>query len=284
MFEKLEQKIIENLEKTGFPLEVFVASELEDSSWMIYNSPLYRDEETEQSRELDVHAVKVDFSYTHRIPQKSKSGDENKFVQHLVIQCKKTDKPWVFFDNGKTSWPRIPTECFKSKNDEEFHEMSFEELEVFGLKNHRFKKYSLHKSYYEAFSDHKHSSKIYESFITLVKALKFLKKGYGGGNYTIHYFAPIVVLDGTLWSATLKKNAVANPAMALKEVDKLFVVFSQLSRPDKENMSYEEEQIIEVTTRKAFKKNLREIEKDNKELYKCWTNFIITKNSSKHTD
>jgi len=279
MSEKFKEKIIEDLGKTGFPLEVFVASELGDNDWIVYSSSLYRDEETEKPRELDIHAVKVDHRYVQSFPYKTKIGDENKLVQHMIIQCKKTDKPWVFFDNGKTSWPQIPAECFKSKK-EEFHEMSFEELETFGLKSHRFKKYVLHKSYHEAFSGPKQLSKIYESFITLIKALKFFKRQYGVGSYVIHYFAPIIVLDGTLWSATLKKNTTVKLNVLLKEVNKLFIVFNWLSQPDERDISYEKEQIIEVITRKAFKKSLLEIEKDNKELYRCWTNFIITKNAS----
>lgn len=269
MSKNLKKEITKDLEKTGFPLEVFVASELENRDWMVYNSFLYRDEETKQPRELDIHAVNVDYSHSHRAPRKVKEGNENKLISHLVIQCKKTDKPWVFFDNGKTRWPQIPADCFKSKK-EEFHELLFKELESFDLKKHRLKRAVLHKSYHETFSDPKKSSKIYESFVTLVKALKFIKSRYGVGGYTIHNFVPIVVFDGTLWSATLKKNVANSPTVLLKGVEKLFVVFNQLSQPD----NYEEEQIIEVVTRKSFKKGLNEIEKDNKELYKCWTNFI----------
>ena len=48
MSEKFKEKIIEDLGKTGFPLEVFVASELGDNDWIVYSSSLYRDEETEK--------------------------------------------------------------------------------------------------------------------------------------------------------------------------------------------------------------------------------------------
>lgn len=276
MSKKLKQQIIKDLEKTGFPHEVFIASELEDSDWMVYNSPLYRDEQTEQPRELDIHAVKVDFDYARHTPGRVKEGDENKLISHLVIQCKKTDKPWIFFDNGETSWPQIPSDCFKSER-EEFHEMPFEELESFGLKNYRFKKTVLHKSYHEAFSEPKHPSKIFESLITVIKALKFLKRIYGVGGYAIHNFIPIVALDGTLWSATLKKKTSAVSTVVIKKADRLFVVFNQLSQPNKRNISFEEEQIIEIITRCTFRKYLKEIEKDNKKLYKCWTNFINIK-------
>ena len=54
---------IKDLEKTGFPLEVSILSELDKRDWMVYPGALYKDPETSTSREIDIHAVKVDFSY-----------------------------------------------------------------------------------------------------------------------------------------------------------------------------------------------------------------------------
>ncbi len=269
---KIKKEIVQDLEKTGFPLEVFVASELEKTDWMVYSGYLYRDEETGQARELDLHGVKVNFDYAENVPEKVGMGDANKLVSHLVIQCKKSKKPWVFFDNGKRRWPAIPNECLKSKN-KEFHEMLFEDLEIFGLKGFRLKDAILHKSYHESFSEPKQNSKIYEALVTLVKATKYIKKRYGLGKYAIHYFMPIIVLDGTLWSANLNKNMLVD----VKEVDNLFVVFETLPKPNKKGMSFEEEYVIEVITRKSFTKKILDIKKDNQKLYECWTNFINEK-------
>jgi len=266
---KTKKEIIKDLEKTGFPLEVFVASELEKKNWMVYNGYLYLDEETGQSRELDLHGVKVDFYYANNIAEKVDVGDANKLISHLVVQCKKSNNPWIFFDNGRRRWPTVPDECLKSKK-EEFHEMLFDDLEIFGLKNFRLKDAILHKSYHESFSKPQQNSKIYEALVTLVKATKYIKKRYAVGRYALHYFVPIIVLDGTLWSASLNKNF----SVCVKEVDNLFVVFETLPKQDSKEISFEEEYVIEVITRKAFTKKLLDIQKDNKKLYRCWTNFI----------
>ncbi|MCX6764544.1 MAG: hypothetical protein NTU58_02440 [Candidatus Nealsonbacteria bacterium] len=273
---KTKKEIIKDLEKTGFPLEVFVASELEKKDWMVYNGYLYIDEETGQSRELDLHGVKVDLCYANNIIEKVDIGNANKLVSHLVVQCKKSDKPWIFFDNGGMRWPTIPDECLKSKK-KKFNEMLFDDLEIFGLKDFCLKDAILHKSYHESFSKPNQNSKIYEALVTLVKATKYIKKRYGLGKYTLHYFMPIIVLDGMLWSASLNKNF----SVCVKKVDNLFVVFETLPKLDNKGMSFEEEYVIEVITRKAFAKKLLDIQKDNKKLYKCWTNFI---NSIKRPD
>lgn len=294
MSNKLKKQITEDLEKTGFPLEVLTSSELDKRDWMVYPSCLYKDPETSISRELDIHAVNVDRSYAYKIPVKPTPRNANKFISHLVIQCRKTNKPWVFFDNGRTKWPQIPPQNFKSeKND--FHDMLLRDidkliarksvavkirgnnLESLGLKKHRYLHAHFHKSYHEAFSAPNAESKIYESFITVTKALEYFKNCYGTSRYSIHLFIPIIVLDGTLWSASVKNkkgDALHNYELSLKKVDGLFVVFERLTPLGRRKFFFEEEQIIEIITHKALRKKLDIIERENKELYKCWTNFI----------
>lgn len=261
---------------------------------MVYPSCLYKDPETSISRELDIHAVNVDKSYAYKIPVKPTPRNANKFISHLVIQCRKTNKPWVFFDNGRTNWPQIPPQNFKS-GKKDFHWMLLRDinksiprkgiaakirgdnLENLGLKKHRYLQAYFHKSYHEAFSAPNTESKIYESFITVTKALEYFKNHYGISRYTIHLFIPIIVLDGTLWSASIKNkkgNILDNGELSLKNVDGLFVVFCRLTPFGEKKLFFEEEQIIEIITCKALRKKLDVLERDNKELYKCWTNFI----------
>lgn len=272
--ENLKKKIIEDLNKTGFPLEVSVASELNKQDWMVNNNTLYLDEDTAKERELDIHAVNVDYDFADKTPIRLKEGNENKFISHLIIQCRKSNKPWVFFDNGETRWPQLPPENFKSTKLD-FHEMLFDELKNLGLKKHRYINCVFHKSYHESFSN-QGSSSIYEALITTTKALKYFKRRYGVGRYGIHLFIPIVVFDGTLWSARLskRKSTTANSKITLVSTDRVFVVFNQLSQPYKKNTSFEEEQIIEVVSRRSWNKYLLEIKKDNKAFYRCWTEFI----------
>jgi hypothetical protein len=84
---------------------------------MVNNGALFEDTETEKDREIDIHALYVDYSFAHILKPK-KAGNENKLISHLVIEVKKTNKPWVFFKNGATRWPEIPTQNFKSSRPE----------------------------------------------------------------------------------------------------------------------------------------------------------------------
>lgn len=242
---------------------------------MVDNSPLYLDQETDKPRELDVHAVNVDFSLSQRSPKKVNASNENKLISHLVIQCKKSEKPWVFFDNGDTRWLQIPPSHFKC-NDDDFIGFEFSDLVSYGLNKNRLINALLHKSFYESFSDPKYSSKIFESLVTSIKAMNYFKNIYGTGEFVIHIFIPLIVVDGTLWSAKLVNNKNNTPQVTLKKVKSLFVVFNQLEKIGESNLPLEEEYVIEIVTRDSFQKYLSTIERDNSELYRCWTNFINT--------
>ena len=265
--ENLKSKIVDDLKKSGFPCEVSVASELDRKEWIVYNNALFLDSEENKSREIDIHAVLVDYSLSHK--KKLKQGDENKLITHLVIEIKKSDKPWIFFKNGSTSWPQIPTQNFKfSKEKNEFCEMLFEDLKKYGLTENRYIRAPLHKSYHVGFSDPSKTSAIFEALVKVNKALKYFKNQYGTGKFVLHYFVPLIVVDGTLWSANINKKG----DLIVKEVNKLFVVYCEMNKF--KDFSFEEEQICEIVTRKEFRNHIKTIHNDNKGLYKAWTNYI----------
>jgi len=265
----LSRKIIKDLEKVGFPAEVAVATDLEKDNWIVYNGALFVDDVGGKPREIDVRAVDVDFSLANQVKRKIKKGTENKLISHLIIEVKKTDKPWVFFDNGRPNdWAHIPEQNIKaSKKD---FPTFFDELKSLGLKRHRYLNAKFHKSYHVAFTKPLENSMIYESLIKTSKALIYFKDIYGIGGFSIHLFTPIIVLDGSLWSATLDKNNIVK----LKSVDHLFVLFGQLTTAKTQKITYEDNQVLDVVTRKSFMKYLKTIRKDNKEIYKAWTNWV----------
>lgn len=270
MTKDLSKKIIDDLEKVGFPTEVVISSKLDHTKWTVYNGALFEDIETRKDREIDIHAVKVDYYFAGAISQPVKQGDENKLIAHLVIEIKKTDKPWIFFDNGRTSWPQIPSQNFKSLRNK-FHNLLFDDLKKLGLKKHRYINEILHKSYHISFSNPSITSAIYEALVKVSKALDYFKSHYGNGRYSLHLFIPIVVLDGSLWSASLNKSE----KVELKSTNHLFVVFTRLTKNKESEMSFEEEQICDIVTREGFNDYLQTLQKDNREVYKAWTNFNV---------
>lgn len=268
MINDISKKIIEDLEKIGFPAEVVVSSDLENKKWMVYNGALFEDNNEGKTREIDVRAVDVDFSLANKIKKKIRRGNENKLISHLIIEVKKSDKPWIFFDNGRPNWPGIPNQNFKSEKED--FPNTFDELKSLGLKKHRYIKAKLHKSYHVAFTKPSEPSTIYEALVKTTKALNYFKNHYGIGGYSLHLFTPVVVFDGTLWSATLNKGN----KVALKNVDHLFVLFGQLAEDKNEKIKYEEDQICDLVTLDAFTSYLKTVKHDNKEIYKAWTNWI----------
>lgn len=74
------------MEAQGFPLEVRTSEVLKAHHWKLVNQYAYLDYEEQKFRTVDVVASKVLF------------GDKKMGINlELIIECKKTDKPWVFY-------------------------------------------------------------------------------------------------------------------------------------------------------------------------------------------
>lgn len=89
----MEEKIKEELKKSGYPLEVEVTLALESSEWNVLNQEGYIDPETKKWRTIDILATK----------SIELSGSVYKRLHlSLAIECKKIEgKPWVFWVRDK---------------------------------------------------------------------------------------------------------------------------------------------------------------------------------------
>jgi Holliday junction resolvase len=84
-------KITAWLNEQGYPLEMRVASALQQRGYRVVQSEYFFDPESGDSREIDVVAFK----------QKKTNGVL--FRISLLIECKRsTDKPWILFTSGAT--------------------------------------------------------------------------------------------------------------------------------------------------------------------------------------
>ena len=233
----------------GFPTELALSLELQRQKWGVYNSPLFEDPDTGKSREIDIHAYDVDFSLSSKAKKKMQKGDENKMISHLVIEVKKSEKPWVFFDNGTPYfWPQIPMQNFKSSFEDFDSFVIFDSKVGFNLKSHRYMASKLYKSFHTVFTKPSEPSQIYEALIKVSKAITFIKQHYAAGGLVVHLFTPVIVLDGSLWGASLDKN----DKVSIKKANFIPVVFSQLLKNARLNMSFEEDQICDVVLKKYF--------------------------------
>lgn len=81
----MKESIKEWLQKTGYPLELYVQQQLVKNGYTCNKSPIYVDLENEASRELDI----VAYNYPS-------DGDAScTFQPMLYIECKKSEKPLV---------------------------------------------------------------------------------------------------------------------------------------------------------------------------------------------
>lgn len=84
----LTEKIAEFLDKTGFPLEVDCIRMLSSRNWMVAKGLAYRDPDEPSLRELDIAAWTTRV-YAYKPLRMA--------VVRLMIECKKSERPWIFF-------------------------------------------------------------------------------------------------------------------------------------------------------------------------------------------
>lgn len=83
-------KVLEWLDRTGYPLELRTGRACEEAGWVVTYSSWYTDSQTAKPRELDVLAL----TWAH-----TKAGHSTGFG--FCIECKSSpDKPWVGFHSG----------------------------------------------------------------------------------------------------------------------------------------------------------------------------------------
>jgi hypothetical protein len=94
----LEQHLIKQIKKSGYPLEIEISNILESKHYVVFNTQYYFDEETQKGRNIDVYALPLD-------PDPMNDAILPFSIRlELAIECKKSEThAWVFYTR-----PRIP--------------------------------------------------------------------------------------------------------------------------------------------------------------------------------
>jgi hypothetical protein len=105
----LEDYLTEQINKTGYPLEIEISNLLENNRFVVFNTQYYFDEEIQQGREIDVYAL----------PLNPDPIDDRllpfRISLYLAIECKKSDThAWVFYTR-----PRLPMSSIYMKGQYE---------------------------------------------------------------------------------------------------------------------------------------------------------------------
>jgi hypothetical protein len=97
----MEQKIQDWLEKSGYPLELYVAAELQRRGYLCSKSDLYTDINTNQPREIDV------VGYHHGF-----DGGSYAICRKIIFECKKSDKPVLALCASNMVKPKFEYQLF----------------------------------------------------------------------------------------------------------------------------------------------------------------------------
>lgn len=209
----MEDKILENIEKTGFLHELKIGSVLRKRGWSTHHAQTYQDFDAKKSREMDIVATKFHYSKEANF----------RLEFNLVIDAKKIeDRPWVVFTIKKDlslGWRLLHNGHNHLIEAENYHFtlLSYDSIAKNNFKNEN-KRVGI--AFHEPFKDSKNeTSKIYESLISVCKASWY----YADSIYSnednvfdpkrstaIHFYIPVIVLSGKLYDVSLKEDGNAD--------------------------------------------------------------------------
>lgn len=202
----LHQKIAADIEKSGFPLEIEVTSSLLADEWSVRNQAYYLDKEEEKGRTIDVVASKT---YVEDFV------GHNLLEVNLIIECKRSKKPWVFFIAPlmEDRFNIAPVTSFKyfaaNKNiKEQLIQWQLGELHYSSPPG---KAYAV--AHYEPFTKGE-GRRISEAEFQVIKALKYeldhseIYRKLASNVFAIRLFFPIIVFDGDLCACRLENGSL----------------------------------------------------------------------------
>ncbi len=208
MPKSLEEKLKEEIKKTGFPLEIFSASIFKKYGWNVTHNPNYFDREENKTIPLDLRAGK------------RYKGSSNKMVNLMILaECKKGEnKPWIFFQTNFQ--PNTDFDKGLIKCDDESHKLLeiFETKELSGL--NVFKQKRKARTYFEAFKkedkkktkysfDFERGIDIFSSAIKLAKGtIHFMQKL---SDHKSLFFYPVIIFDGKLFDVSIQPGGQIDP-------------------------------------------------------------------------
>lgn len=198
----LVQRVLEEVAKTGFPLELRVADQLRVRGYHVATNVYFVDRDEGKGREIDIRALGNAFFTT---------GKLRCAVRHcLLIECKKSaSRPWVFFSSPTVSYDQQVSDI-ASHGVARGWIRSSEEFWRFGRQHPWFRAPNRGRSFFEAFAGTQEANQnIQRAILGAVKATIDTRDarfaaGYPFPNATFYY--PIVVLDGHLFAAQVRRG------------------------------------------------------------------------------
>jgi hypothetical protein len=202
----IERSIRDDIISTGFPTEIVAASVMQSKGWGIIHNPSYWDESGEVSREFDIRAYKRS-SFKH-------ASEDYAVGVYLIVECKKSEKPWVFFATPEEHYQYKLGELVKatmaelvifSTKDQTRSYVSDDQLRAF---HHYFRTGRLARTFYEPFKGQEraeHTQMIYSAVMSVVNAT-LIHVMMRPVHRTLHIYYPLVVFNGRMFEAEVKST------------------------------------------------------------------------------
>jgi hypothetical protein len=256
---EFSDKIIQEIEKSGFPLELEIVEILRNNSVLTFPNVSFQD--TGLTHEIDIMSIIFDEKY---LWDKGPTGIQ------LLIECKKTDKyPWVFFDEGYNPL----SDAFGVANKVDYSTdllidgKRFNPLEsIFNshFAGHHFNNFNFPKcrTHLEAFKKPNEQTTIYKAITNIFYGRKFLKDWFDttekkeeerGRTFLNHF---VIVLDGMLLYATKEENG-----FSVNEINHLLLqTFDTIENTHTGLL--DNEIVIDVIKKEYFTEYLKLLKKD----------------------
>ncbi|MBI5383247.1 MAG: hypothetical protein HZA90_01025 [Verrucomicrobia bacterium] len=206
MNDELKNKLLQDLEKSGFASEMQTMRTIRRAGWHCSGAGTYFDRDACKTRTIDVEA--------YSLARDWEVGDGGvEFEYHLFIEVKKAERPWIVFRQK---------EQYENSGDA-WHNPYFSHNEALSLGKlvPALHKYSIRKDLgwlgygvHEAFKEPQDTGRWYAAAVTACKAaydyvridsFKFLEKSENKQTF-LAITQPVVVLDGPLISAEIAED------------------------------------------------------------------------------
>lgn len=202
MTSDLKDKIRQEIEKTGFPLELRAANELLRRDYHVAHNVYYLDRDENKGREVDLRGLRNEFFAVDRKPYA---------VRHCVlVECKKSvSRPWVVFTSPSVSYDQnvLDLHCNGTRGPI-WRIQTVEDYSNAQDSHPWFGRPERGRAFFEPFSSGADANQtIFKALVSVVKAsIEVRRSWFGGGGRgrpSICFYYPIVVLDGLLYTATI---------------------------------------------------------------------------------
>ena len=220
--ESYKKNILNEIKKSGFPLELNVVEKLRSNNYLTFPNLTFIDSQ-KNLHEIDVIGMLVggDKDWKYGIIDVS-----------LIIECKQSkEKPWIFFEevfDPMTAFGLVPKlSCVSDLSvDYPVNSLLLGSANSSMHKHHYEQKIPISRTFFEAFKKQDTKSDIYKSILSVLYAHTYFKEWFLSGKKTtkedkmkrstiIH---PVIILEGDLIVATKTRDS-----FSLNSVNHLFL-------------------------------------------------------------